>query len=79
MTGEDEEHYRNNIVCRFSAKNSETDDHCHLTGKYRGPDHNNCNINVTKKQNKFFSFVLQNFSNYDVHLFLKKIVDKKND
>ena len=52
-------------------------DHCHLTGQYRGPPHNKCNVNVTQKQNNFIPFVFHNFSNYDCHLFLKKFVDKK--
>ena len=46
-------------------------DHCHLTGKHRGPARNTCNINVTQKQSSFITFVFQNFSNYDGHLFLK--------
>ena len=43
MTEEDEENYRNDIICRFCEKNIENDKvrhHCHLTGKYRGPAHN---------------------------------------
>ena len=43
MTEEDEEDYRNKKTCRFCEKNIESDkfrDHCHLTGKYRGPAHN---------------------------------------
>ena len=42
MTKKDEEDYRNNNNCRFCEKNIESDkvrDHCHLTGKYRGPAH----------------------------------------
>ena len=54
-------------------------DHCHLTGKYRGPAHNTCNINVTQKQSNFIPFIFHNFSNYDCHMFFKKLVDKKND
>ena len=54
-------------------------DHCHLTGKYRGPVHNTCNINVTQKQSNFIPFVFHNFSNYDCHMFFKKLVDKKKD
>ena len=49
----DEEDYKNNNVCRFCEKNFESDsvrDHCHLTGKYRGPAHSKCNINVTQKE-----------------------------
>ena len=53
--------------------------HCHLTGKYRGRAHNKCNINVTQKQSNLIPLAFHNFSNYDCHLFFKKLVDKKND
>ena len=36
MTEKDEEHYKNNNICRFCEKNIESDkfrDRCHLTGK----------------------------------------------
>ena len=82
MTDEDEEDYRNIDICRYCEKFIESDkvrDHCHLTGKYRGPAHNTCNINVTQKQSNFIPFIFHNFSNYDCHMFFKKVVDKKND
>ena len=82
MTQEDEEDYRNNDICRFCEKFIESDkvrDHCHLTGKYRGPAHSRCNINVTQKQSNFIPFISHNFSNYDCHMFFKKLVDKKKD
>ena len=63
-------------------KKTETDkvrDHCHLTGKYRGPAHSICNINVTQDQSNFLPFIFHNFSNYDCHMFFKKLVKKKND
>ena len=82
MTQEDEDDYRNNNICRFCEKEIITDkirDHCHLTGNYRGPAHNTCNINVTQKQSNFIPFIFHNFSNYDCHMFFKKLVDKKKD
>ena len=82
MTEEDEEDYRNKNICRFCEKNIDCDkvrDHCHLTGKYRGPAHSKCNINVTQDQSNFIPFVFHNFRNYDCHMFFKKLVDKKND
>ena len=82
MTEKDEEDYRNNNTCRFCEKYIESDkvrDHCHLTGKYRGPSHSECNINVTQKQSNFIPFIFHNFSNYDCHMFFKKLDDKKKD
>ena len=82
MTEENEEDYRNNKICRYCKKNIECDkvrDHCHLKGKYRGPAHSKSNINVTQDQSNFILFIFHNFSNYDCHLFFKKLVDKKND
>ena len=80
MTQEDEEDYRNNNFCRFCEKEIVYDnvrDHCHLTGNYRGPAHNTCNINVTQQQGNFIPFLFHNFSNYDCHMFFKKLIDKK--
>ena len=81
MTEENEEDYRNNNICRFCEKNIDCDklrDHCHFTGKYRGPAHSKCNINVTQDHSNFIPFMFHNFSNYDCHIFLKKLVVKKN-
>ena len=82
MTEENEEDYRNDNICRFCEKNTDCDkvrDHCHLTGKFRGPAQSICNINVTQDQSNFIPFIFHNFSNYDCHMFFKKLVDKKND
>ena len=80
MTQEDEEDYKNNNICRFCEKNIESDkvrDHCHITGKYRGPSHNICNINVKQKDSIFIPFAFHNFSTYDCHMFFKTLVDLK--
>ena len=40
MTNQDEEDYRNNNICRLCEKEIFSDkvtDHCHPTGKFRGP------------------------------------------
>ena len=82
MTQEDEEDYKNNYICRFCEKIIESDkvrDHCHLTGRYRGPSHNICNINVKQKDSNFVPFAFHNFSNYDCHMFFKRLVDLKKD
>jgi len=46
-------------------------DHCHLTGKFRGAAHNDCNLNY--KVPKFIPIVLHNLSGYDSHLFIKRL------
>ena len=64
------------------AKKIESDkirDHCRLIGRYRGPAHSFCKVNVTQKQSNFIAFIFHNFSNYDCHMFFKKLVVEKND
>ena len=81
MTKKNED-YKNDNICRFCEKFIEFDKvryHCHLTGKYRGPAHSLCNINVTQKQRNFIPFIFHSFSNYDGHMFFKKLVDEKTD
>ena len=82
MTEEDEEDYRNNNIRRFCEKFIESDKvrgHCHLTSRFRGLAHSKRKINVTQKQSNFIPFIFHNFSNYDCHMFFKKLVDKKKD
>ena len=79
MTEEDEEDFKNNDACRFCVRNIENGkvkDHCHLTGKYRGPAYSRCNINITQNQSNFIPFLFLNF-NYDSHMFFRKLVDKE--
>ena len=82
MTEKDEEDYRNIDICRFCEKSIKPDkvrDQCHLTSKNRRPAHNTFNINVTQKHSNFIPFIFHNFSNYDCHMFFKKLVDKKKE
>ena len=82
MTEENGEDFKNNNFCRFCEKiikSVKVRDHCHLTGKYRSPAHSKCNINVTQDKSKNIPFIIHNFSNYDCHMFFKKLVDRKND
>ena len=80
MTEDDEEDYRKNNDCRFCEKEIVSDkirDHCDLTSEYRGPARNNCNINVKQKDSNFIPFAFHSFSNYDCHMFFKRLVDLK--
>ena len=82
MTQEDEEDFKNNNICRFCEKELISDkvrDHCHLTSKNRGLAQSKCNINVIQDKSIFIPFVFHNFSNYDCHMFFKKLVEKKKD
>ena len=82
MIEDDEEDFRKNNICRFCEKEIVSDkvrDHCHLTSKYRGPAHSTCNINVKQKDSNFIPFLFHNFSNYDCHMFFKRLVDLKKD
>ena len=77
ITEEDKEDYRINKICRFCEKEliiDEVSDHCHLTGKNRGPARSKCKIKITQKQGKFLQFIFHNVSIYDCHLFSKKLV-----
>ena len=64
---------------KFYTIRSKVRDHCHLTGKYRGVSHYNCNINVKQKQSSFIPILFHNFSKYDCHLFFKTLIDRKPD
>ena len=82
MKQEDEEDFKNNNVCRFCEEeilSNKVRNNCHLTGKYRGPAHNICNINDNQKDSNFIPFAFHNSSNYDCHMFFKRLIDLKKD
>ena len=82
MTQKDREAFEKNNICRFCEKNFESDkirDHCHFPGNYRSPAHNICDINVSQQQSKSIPFIFHNFSNYDCHMFFKRLVDLKKN
>ena len=45
-------------------------DHCHITGKYKGSAHRDCNIKV--KVNHKFPVVFHNVKTYDLHFLSSK-------
>ena len=45
-------------------------DHCHMTGKYRGSAHINCNSNA--KLNHKIPIVFHNQKNYELHILMQE-------
>ena len=52
-------------------------DHCHYTGRYRGPAHRNCNLRY--KIPSYIPVVFHNLSSYDVCLFIKELGKETNN
>ena len=67
---------------KFQPKeNSIVKDHCHLTGRFRGLAHSNCNLITRKAHTSFLPILFHNFSGYDCHLIFEKLINmatKKN-
>ena len=63
----------------FNLKNMKENpfvkDHCHLTGRFRGLAHNNCNLNTRKAHTSFVAILFHKFSGYDCHLIFEKIIN----
>ena len=60
----------------FNVKDHKVRDHCHYTGKYRGPAHMLCNLRY--KIPSYIPVVFHNLSGYDAHLFIREL-GKKTD
>ena len=66
-------------ICGEALGNDSVRDHCHFTGRYRGPAHNSCNLKYRTPNS--VSVFFHNLSGYDSHLFIKKLgsPDKKEN
>ncbi|XP_023212216.1 uncharacterized protein LOC111615072 [Centruroides sculpturatus] len=78
MTAEDEEHFQNTNICHIcdgeiydDDDDDKVRDHDHLTGKYRRPAHNQCNLHY--KNPNFILVFIHNLTGYDAHLFVKEL------
>ena len=54
-----------------SDKLAKVRDHCHLTGRYRGAAHSECNLAI--RTPKFVPVVFHNLEGYDSHLFIRNL------
>ncbi|XP_065639659.1 uncharacterized protein LOC136072381 [Hydra vulgaris] len=65
----DKNNFDNAKICHICEKDLNEDrvrDHCHITGKYRGAAHSDCNLQF--KIPKFIPVLFHNLSGYDSHL-----------
>ena len=80
MTMHDKMDYDNSTLCNICIEELGEDrvpDHCHLTGKFRSPAHEVCNLKY--KVEKFFPVVFHNLSGYDSHIFIKALGNSEGD
>ena len=74
MTNEDEEIYQNSQLCWIFKQELNTDkvrDHCHITGKFRGPEHNECNLKLRIPRK--LPIIFHNLQGYDGHIIFKEL------
>ena len=76
MTKEDNEDFKNSTKCQICGsdyvdKNVKVRNHCHLTGKYRGSVHRNCNVNLNL--NDKVPILFRNLKKYDSHLIMQEL------
>ena len=74
MTKEDDKKFKKTDSChicnkKYINKDIIVRDHCHITGKYRGPAHQDCNLNfqLTDK----IPVIFHNLRSYDSHFIMQ--------
>ena len=76
MTKKNNKDFENSTKCWICVNNyidcdDKVKDHCHITGKYKGSPHRDCNINV--KSNHKLPVVFHNLKSYDSHLIMQEL------
>lgn len=87
LTEEEEKHFQTTSICHicnkeatFNSDNYKVRDHCHITGKYRGVAHNNCNLQY--RYTYKFPCIFHNLKGYDSHHIINsisKIIDDSSE
>ena len=76
MSAEENERFELTNICWICSKliensDNKVRDHCHISGKYSGAAHWNCNINM--KVTKKVPVIFHNLKGYDSHLIFKEL------
>ena len=79
MSEQDENNYQNSQnwwICNQKIIKDKVRDHCHITGKFRGAGHKECDSKL--KIPKKLPNVFHNFEGYDGHLIFREFNDFKD-
>ena len=73
MTEKEEYLFQQSINCWICKKiidnkDENVRDHCHITGKFRGSAHWDCNINFQLTKKNTYNISFHNLKGYDSHL-----------
>ena len=79
MTEVDEQHFKTMDGChicgeKYTDKDVLVRDHCHITGKFRGSAHKECNLKLRiKPENLKIPIIFHNLRGYDSHFIMQQI------
>ena len=84
MTEIDEQHFKTMDGChicveKYTDKDVCVRDHCHITGKFRGSAHQECNLKLRiKPENLKIPVIFHNLRGYDSHFIMQQIGEIAN-
>ena len=84
MTEVDEQHFKTMDGChicgeKYTDKDVRVRDHCHITGKFRGSAHQECNFKLRiKPENLKIPVIFHNLRGYDSHFIMQYIGEIAN-
>ena len=84
MTEIDEQHFKTMDGChicgeKYTDKDVHVRDHCHITGKFRGSAHQECNLKLKiKPENLKIPVIFYNLRGYDSHFIMQQIGEIAN-
>ena len=79
MTKDNEEVFQKAETChicdkKYTVNDIRVRDHCHITGKYRGSAHKDCNLKLKIKPEKLnIPVIFHNLRGYDSHFIMQEI------
>ena len=79
MTKDDEEKFQKAEEChicdkKYTEKDIRVRDHCHITGKYRGSTHQECNLKLRVNPEEIkIPVIFHNLRGYDSHFIMQEI------